>query len=196
MTKVAPHEAKITEWLASQQEAMLALLRDAVNTDSGSYDKAGVDAVGQRFIDFFTEQGLLDDPRAARTLRRRHPHPPRRHALQRKAHPADGPSRHRVPERRSGPPPVPHRQRPRLRPGRVRHEGRPRHQRVRAGRLQAVRRCAGPAGRPHHQRRGDRLAVVAPDHRARRRARRAACSTPSPAGPAAPSSRAARAACS
>ena len=38
---------------------MLDLLRDAVNTDSGSYDKAGVDAVGQRFIDFFTAQGLL-----------------------------------------------------------------------------------------------------------------------------------------
>ncbi len=38
---------------------MLALLRDAVNTDSGSYDKAGVDAVGQLFIDFFAEQGLV-----------------------------------------------------------------------------------------------------------------------------------------
>jgi glutamate carboxypeptidase len=59
MTKIAPHEAKITQWLASQQEAMLALLRDAVNTDSGSYDKAGVDAVGQLFIDFYTEQGLV-----------------------------------------------------------------------------------------------------------------------------------------
>ncbi|NJO34971.1 MAG: M20 family metallopeptidase [Rhodospirillales bacterium] len=38
---------------------MLALLRDAVNTDSGSYDKAGVDAVGELFTDFFTEHGLL-----------------------------------------------------------------------------------------------------------------------------------------
>jgi len=59
MTKPAPHEAKITEWLASQQEAMLAMLRDAVNTDSGSYDKAGVDAVGQLFIDFFEQHGLV-----------------------------------------------------------------------------------------------------------------------------------------
>ena len=38
---------------------MLALLREAVNIDSGSYDKAGVDAVGQLFIDFFAEHGLL-----------------------------------------------------------------------------------------------------------------------------------------
>jgi glutamate carboxypeptidase len=55
----APNEAQLTAWLASQQEAMLALLRDAVNTDSGSYDKAGVDKVGQLFIDFLAEHGLL-----------------------------------------------------------------------------------------------------------------------------------------
>ncbi len=52
-------EGEITGWLASQHDAMLALLRDAVNTDSGSYDKAGVDAVGQLFIDFFGQHGLL-----------------------------------------------------------------------------------------------------------------------------------------
>jgi len=59
MTKPASHAAKIADWLASQQDAMLALLRDAVNTDSGSYDKAGVDAVGQLFIDFFEREGLV-----------------------------------------------------------------------------------------------------------------------------------------
>ena len=59
MTKPAPQEATITEWLASQKEAMLALLREAVNIDSSSYDKAGVDAVGQRFMRFFQEQGLI-----------------------------------------------------------------------------------------------------------------------------------------
>jgi glutamate carboxypeptidase len=52
-------ETKITAWLASQRDAMLALLRDAVNTDSGSYDKAGVDKAGQLFIDFFTQHGLI-----------------------------------------------------------------------------------------------------------------------------------------
>src|SRR5204862_2483505 len=54
-----PLEATITNWLASQKEGMLALLREAVNIDSGSYDKVGVDAVGARFVRFFEEHGLL-----------------------------------------------------------------------------------------------------------------------------------------
>jgi len=59
VTTLTTNESQITAWLASQRDAMLALLREAVNTDSGSYDKAGVDAVGQLFIDFFTQHGLL-----------------------------------------------------------------------------------------------------------------------------------------
>jgi glutamate carboxypeptidase len=59
MPELAPHEARITDWLATQKDAMLALLADTVNIDSGSYDKAGVDAVGERFISFLTGQGLL-----------------------------------------------------------------------------------------------------------------------------------------
>lgn len=59
MTKLAPQEATITNWLASQKEAMLSLLAEVVSIDSGSYDKAGVDAVGARFVRFFKEQGLL-----------------------------------------------------------------------------------------------------------------------------------------
>ena len=35
----AATEAEITEWIASQKHAMIDLLRDAVNIDSGSYDK-------------------------------------------------------------------------------------------------------------------------------------------------------------
>ena len=37
---------------------MIALLRDVVDLDSGSYDKAGVDAVGERFIQFFETAGM------------------------------------------------------------------------------------------------------------------------------------------
>ncbi|MBX9590129.1 MAG: M20 family metallopeptidase [Hyphomonadaceae bacterium] len=59
MSNLTPQELKVTQWLASQREAMVTLLRDAVNIDSGSYDKAGVDAVGQRFVDFFHEHGLV-----------------------------------------------------------------------------------------------------------------------------------------
>ena len=46
MTKPTQNERQILDWLASQRGAMLALLETLVNTDSGSYDKAGVDAVG------------------------------------------------------------------------------------------------------------------------------------------------------
>jgi glutamate carboxypeptidase len=51
-------ELRITEWLASQKTAMIELLRDAVNIDSGSYDKNGVDAVGARFERHFAEHGI------------------------------------------------------------------------------------------------------------------------------------------
>lgn len=56
---LSPLEAQVVDWLASNRDAMIALLRDVVDTDSGSYDKAGVDAVGHRFITFFAEHGLL-----------------------------------------------------------------------------------------------------------------------------------------
>lgn len=48
----------ITHWLGEQKEAMVELLADLVNIDSGSYDKAGVDAVGSRLIRFFSEHGI------------------------------------------------------------------------------------------------------------------------------------------
>jgi glutamate carboxypeptidase len=46
-------ESQIAAWLATQQEAMLGMLREMVDTDSGSYNKPGIDAVGavvQRFL--------------------------------------------------------------------------------------------------------------------------------------------------
>jgi glutamate carboxypeptidase len=58
MTKMVPQESAIIEWLASQKEAMLALLRETVNIDSGSYDKVGVDSVGALLVRFFGEHGL------------------------------------------------------------------------------------------------------------------------------------------
>ena len=61
---LAAHETKVLEWLASQKQAMLELLREIVNIDSGSYHKAGVEAVGQRLINFFEQQGLLTEVEA------------------------------------------------------------------------------------------------------------------------------------
>jgi glutamate carboxypeptidase len=51
-------EGPVLEWLAAQHEPMIALLRDLVNIDSGSYDKAGVDAVGARLRTFLEAEGI------------------------------------------------------------------------------------------------------------------------------------------
>jgi glutamate carboxypeptidase len=59
MGKLTAEEATLTGWLSSQQDAMLALLRELVNIDSGSYDRTGVEQVGQRLIRFFEENGLV-----------------------------------------------------------------------------------------------------------------------------------------
>ncbi|MGL4325086.1 MAG: M20 family metallopeptidase [Beijerinckiaceae bacterium] len=58
MTAQTPAEAAVTAWLAGHQDAMIALLRDLVNTDSGSYDKAGVDAAGAVLARFFAQNGM------------------------------------------------------------------------------------------------------------------------------------------
>jgi glutamate carboxypeptidase len=56
MTSSASND--ITSWLDAQRDSMLALLEEVVNIDSGSYDKAGVDAVGERFKRFFAQHDI------------------------------------------------------------------------------------------------------------------------------------------
>jgi glutamate carboxypeptidase len=51
-------EQRLCDWLADQRDAMIALLAEVVNIDSGSSDKAGVDAVGERFRRFLAEHGV------------------------------------------------------------------------------------------------------------------------------------------
>jgi len=51
-------EQAITAWLAAQQDAMVALLRQMVDIDSGSYNKAGIDAVGTVVRRFLEGQGI------------------------------------------------------------------------------------------------------------------------------------------
>ncbi|HEX2216324.1 MAG TPA: M20 family metallopeptidase [Xanthobacteraceae bacterium] len=46
------------DWLASQRGAMLSLLETLVNTDGGTYDKAGVDRVGAHLKAFLEGQGI------------------------------------------------------------------------------------------------------------------------------------------
>ena len=51
-------ESQITAWLATQQDAMVALLREMVDIDSGSYNKPGIDAVGAVVQRFMAAQGI------------------------------------------------------------------------------------------------------------------------------------------
>jgi glutamate carboxypeptidase len=51
-------ETSIIDWLATQQPAMLAVLERMVNTDGGSYDKPGVDAVGAIVQQFLAEHAI------------------------------------------------------------------------------------------------------------------------------------------
>jgi glutamate carboxypeptidase len=53
-TQILPPERQVLDWLAGQGGAMQAMLATLVNIDSGSYNKAGVDRMGEavcRFLD-------------------------------------------------------------------------------------------------------------------------------------------------
>jgi glutamate carboxypeptidase len=58
MTSGGQGEKAVVEWLGGQKGAMLSLLEEIVNIDGGSYDKAGVDAVGARLRRFLEGEGI------------------------------------------------------------------------------------------------------------------------------------------
>ena len=51
-------EHDILAWLSTQRDAMLSTLQAMVDTDGGSYDKAGVDAVGAQVARFMDQHGV------------------------------------------------------------------------------------------------------------------------------------------
>lgn len=51
-------ESQITAWLASQHAAMVDLLRQTVDIDSGSYNKPGIDAVGAAIEAYLASQDI------------------------------------------------------------------------------------------------------------------------------------------
>jgi len=59
MTVPAGTEAPVLDWLAAHRDAMLDLVRTLVDIDSGSHDKAGVDAVGARLRAFLAGHGIV-----------------------------------------------------------------------------------------------------------------------------------------
>jgi glutamate carboxypeptidase len=52
MTEIAAKEREVIDWLAAQDGPMRSLLETLVNIDSGSYNKAGVDRVGEAICSF------------------------------------------------------------------------------------------------------------------------------------------------
>ena len=61
-------EQQILDWLGGQRDAMIALLGTLVNTDSGSYDKPGVDAVGRHIREFLGQHGIASEVTPDRTF--------------------------------------------------------------------------------------------------------------------------------
>ena len=51
-------EPQITAWLATQHQAMVDLLRQTVDIDSGSYNKPGIDAVGAAIEAYLATQDI------------------------------------------------------------------------------------------------------------------------------------------
>jgi glutamate carboxypeptidase len=58
MTALTETETAVLDWLASRRDDMVDLVAALVNIDSGTYDKAGVDAVGTRLRGFLAAQGI------------------------------------------------------------------------------------------------------------------------------------------
>ncbi len=70
---VVMQDEKIADWLASQHDAMVTLLRAIVDIDSNSYDKAGIDAVGDVLHRFLVAHdvpvAIIEQPRHGDVLR-------------------------------------------------------------------------------------------------------------------------------
>lgn len=58
MSPTAPAKQQIVDWLATAEPEMLALLERLVNIDSWSYDKPGVDRVGEAIAEFLAGHGI------------------------------------------------------------------------------------------------------------------------------------------
>ena len=58
MTQPSSNKLTLLDWLDTQEDNMVTLLRDLVNIDSNSFDKAGVDRVADRLGEFFDEQSI------------------------------------------------------------------------------------------------------------------------------------------
>src|SRR5689334_2436317 len=58
MAGLTAAERKVLDWIAGERAAVLGLIERLVNTDSGSFDKAGVDAAGGHIRAFLQDRGI------------------------------------------------------------------------------------------------------------------------------------------
>jgi glutamate carboxypeptidase len=61
MAALTEAERKVLDWIAGERATIIELIETLVNTDSGSFDKAGVDAVGARIRAFLAARGIATD---------------------------------------------------------------------------------------------------------------------------------------
>ena len=152
MAALTEAERKVVDWIAGERAATLGLIEALVNTDSGSLDKAGVDAAGACIRGFLDARGIACDivpnERYGDGIRATVGDDRRAH------HSTDGPPRHRLCARGGGTAAVPRHRRPRLGSRLLRHEGRARDERHRAVGIQDFRsrparwsRCSPPTRR-------------------------------------------------
>ena len=61
MAELSAAERKVIDWIAGERATVVGLIETLVNTDSGSLDKAGVDAVGEHIRSFLHRRGIATD---------------------------------------------------------------------------------------------------------------------------------------
>src|ERR1700751_165376 len=62
MAELSATERQVLDWIAGERGTVLGLIETLVNTDSGTLDKAGVDAVGARIRAFLEARGISSAP--------------------------------------------------------------------------------------------------------------------------------------
>jgi glutamate carboxypeptidase len=58
MAELSAAERQVVDWIAGERDTVLGLIETLVNTDSGSLDKAGVDAAGAHIRAFLLQRGI------------------------------------------------------------------------------------------------------------------------------------------
>ncbi len=61
MAELSAAERALVDWIAGERATVLGLIETLVNTDSGSFDKAGVDAVGAHIRAFLEQRGIASE---------------------------------------------------------------------------------------------------------------------------------------